>query len=83
MVRVGGMGYTINTNNPMGKRISDMTLLKTGNPIEASKNYIVSGWASVNEDTKGPPVYDIVTKYVEKKKLINIPPNKNIRIKTS
>ena len=83
MVRVGGMGYTINTNNPMGKRISDMTLLKTGNPIEASRNYIVSGWASVNQDTKGPPVYDIVTKYVEKKKLINIPPNKNIRIKNS
>jgi sulfur-oxidizing protein SoxB len=80
MVRVGGMGYTINTSNPMGKRISDMTLLKTGKPIEAEKNYVVSGWASVNEGTEGPPVYDIVTKYVEKKKVINIPPNQNIRI---
>ncbi|MBT3306359.1 MAG: thiosulfohydrolase SoxB, partial [Alphaproteobacteria bacterium] len=81
MVRVGGMGYTINTNNPMGKRISGMTLLKTGKPIEATKNYVVSGWASVNEGTKGPPVYDVVTKYIEKKKAINIPPNQNIRIK--
>lgn len=81
MVRVGGMGYTINTSHPMGKRIYDMTLLKTGEPIEAAKTYVVSGWASVNEGTKGPPVYDIVTKYVEKKKVINIPPNKNIRIK--
>jgi sulfur-oxidizing protein SoxB len=81
MVRVGGMGYTINTNKPMGKRISDMTLLKTGKPIEAEKNYVVSGWASVNEGTEGPPVYDIVTKYVEKKKVINIPPNQNILIK--
>ena len=83
MVRVGGMGYTINTNNPMGQRISDMTLLKTGKPIEASKNYIVSGWASVNEGTKGPPVYDIVTKYVEKKKVVNVLPNRNIQIKNS
>jgi len=83
MVRVGGMGYTINTGNPMGKRISDMTLLKTGKPIEAAKTYVVSGWASVNEGTKGPPVYDIVTKYVEKKKVINIPPNKNIHINNS
>ncbi|NQV82542.1 MAG: thiosulfohydrolase SoxB [Rhodospirillales bacterium] len=83
MVRVGGMGYTINTNNPMGKRISGMTLLKTGAPIDAAKNYVVSGWASVNEGTKGPPVYDIVTKYVEKKKVINIPPNQNIHIKNS
>ncbi|MEE2699726.1 MAG: thiosulfohydrolase SoxB [Pseudomonadota bacterium] len=83
MVRVGGMGYTINTENQMGRRISDMTLLKTGKPIEASKNYIVSGWASVNEGTKGPPVYDIVTKYVEKKKVVNITPNKNILIKNN
>ena len=81
MVRVGGMGYTINTGNPMGKRISDMTLLKTGKPIEAARNYVVSGWASVNEGTKGPPIYDVVTKYVEKKKVINIPPNQSIRIK--
>ncbi|MBL4691375.1 MAG: thiosulfohydrolase SoxB [Rhodospirillales bacterium] len=81
MVRVGGMGYTINTNKPMGQRISDMTLLKTGKAIEAEKNYVVSGWASVNEGTKGPPVYDVVTKYVEKKKVINIPPNQNILIK--
>jgi sulfur-oxidizing protein SoxB len=58
-----------------------MTLLKTGKPIEASKNYIVSGWASVNEGTKGPPVYDIVTQYVEKKKVVNVPPNRNIQIK--
>jgi sulfur-oxidizing protein SoxB len=83
MVRVGGMGYTINPKKPMGRRISDMTLIKTGKPIEAEKNYIVSGWASVNEGTKGPPVYDVVTRYVEKQRVINIPPNENIRIKNN
>ncbi|MBC8338321.1 MAG: thiosulfohydrolase SoxB [Rhodospirillales bacterium] len=80
MVRVGGMGYSINPHKPMGSRIGGMTLLKTGKPIDPAKTYVVSGWASVNEGTKGPPVYDVVTKYVEKKKVINIPPNQNIRI---
>jgi hypothetical protein len=34
MVRVGGMGYTIDPTSQMGSRISDMTFLKTGEPIE-------------------------------------------------
>ena len=52
MVRVGGMGYGIDIGKSIGSRISDMTLLRTGRPIEAGKSYTVSGWASVNE---GPP----------------------------
>ena len=80
MVRVGGMGYSIDVSKTMGRRISNMTLLKTGKPIDPAKNYVVSGWASVNEATQGPPVYDVVTKYIEKKKVINIQPNDNIRV---
>jgi len=80
MVRVGGMSYAIDIKKPIGKRISDMRLIKTGKPIDPAKNYVVSGWASVNEGTKGPPVYDVVTKYIEKKKVIDIPPNQNIRV---
>ena len=30
MVRVGGMGYRIDVQKPQGERITDMTLLKTG-----------------------------------------------------
>src|SRR6056297_2644664 len=36
MVRVGGMGYRIDINKPIGKRISEMTLLKTGEAIDPS-----------------------------------------------
>ena len=36
MVRIGGMGYTIDVGKPMGTRISDLTHLKSGKPIEAS-----------------------------------------------
>ncbi|MEE8187898.1 MAG: thiosulfohydrolase SoxB, partial [Kiloniellales bacterium] len=80
MVRVGGLAYTIDINQPIGKRISDMTLLRTGEPIEAGKNYKVSGWASVNEGTQGPPVYDVVSSYIARHKVIRTEENRNIRI---
>ncbi len=80
MVRVGGMGYAIDIGKPMGSRISDLTLLRTGQPIEAGKTYAVSGWASVNEGTEGPPVYDVLLKYIEDKKLINMPENRSVKV---
>ena len=49
MVRVGGMGYSIDVLKPQGSRITDMTILKTGEKVEANKSHQVAGWASVNE----------------------------------
>jgi sulfur-oxidizing protein SoxB len=80
MVRVGGMGYGIDVMKPIGERISEMTLLETGEAIDPAKSYVVTGWASVNEATEGPPVYDVVSRYVERKKVIDIPENTSIRI---
>jgi sulfur-oxidizing protein SoxB len=81
MVRVGGMGYTIDVEKPIGQRISDMTLLRSGAPIDPDKSYIVAGWASVNEGTKGPPVYDLVSGYIERLKTVRIEENPNVRIR--
>lgn len=80
MVRVGGLGYRIDIHNEMGSRISEMTLLETGEAIDANKSYVVGGWASVNEGTQGPPIYDLVTDYIRKKKVIDIQPNTNIKV---
>ena len=80
MVRVGGMGYRIDIHQKMGSRISDMTLLSTGEAINASKSYTVGGWASVNEGTEGPAIYDLVSDYIRKKKTVNVQPNSNIKI---
>ena len=80
MVRVGGMGYRIDIANAMGSRISDMTLLSTGEAIDNSKSYVVGGWASVNEGTQGPAVYDLVSDYIRKKKTVNVQPNQNIKV---
>ncbi|MEM7746532.1 MAG: thiosulfohydrolase SoxB, partial [Pseudomonadota bacterium] len=43
MVRVGGMGYHIDVSKPQGSRISKMTLLRDGSPIDPSRTYTVSG----------------------------------------
>jgi sulfur-oxidizing protein SoxB len=57
-----------------------MTLLKTGEPIDAAKTYIVGGWASVNEGTKGPAIYDLVSKYIKNKKSVTVAENTAIKV---
>ncbi len=80
MVRTGGMAFTIDIANGIGSRISDMTLVSTGEALDASKTYVVGGWASVNEGTEGPPIYDVVSDYIRRKKTVVVPENQNIRI---
>jgi S-sulfosulfanyl-L-cysteine sulfohydrolase len=80
MVRAGGLAYTIDIAKPVGQRISDMTLLRTGGTIDAAKTYMVSGWASINEGTQGPAVYDIVGKYIERVKNVRIEPNRQVKV---
>jgi len=80
MVRVGGMGYTIDVDKPMGSRISGMTLLKSGQPIEASRAYAVSGWASVNEATEGPPIWDVVGSYLKRKGTVKASATETVKV---
>ena len=80
MVRVGGMGYAIDVSKPVGSRISDMTHLKSGKPIEASKTYAVAGWASINENTQGPAIWDVVAAHVRKQGTVTIAPNAAVKV---
>lgn len=80
MVRVGGVGYSIDVGQPMGKRISDLVLLKTGQPLDAAKTYAVAGWASVNKDVEGPPVWELVERYVAAAKTVNIAPTGSVKV---
>lgn len=70
MVRVGGLEYVIDPLAKHGQRIRDMHL--NGKKIDANKEYIVAGWASVQKDVKGKPVYDVVADYLRNKKVISI-----------
>ena len=80
MVRAGGLAYTLDIAKPAGQRISDMTLLKTGEKIDAAKTYTVSGWASVNEGTEGPPVYDVVARHLQNVKTVRLEPNRHVKV---
>ncbi len=80
MVRIGGMGYRIDVSKPQGERISDMTLLKTGEAIDPSKTYIVAGWASVNEGTEGPQIWDVVESHIRKQGTITLEPNNSVEV---
>ncbi len=80
MVRCGGLGYSIDVSKPIGSRISDMTLLKSGQPIDPAREYTVAGWASVNEGTQGPPVWDLVERYVAAEKTVRVTPNTSVKI---
>lgn len=82
MVRVGGMGYTCDPEGSMGSRISDMTLLETGESIDASRSYVVAGWASVNEGVEGPAIYDLMEEYISEKDVINIQKNDAVKLKS-
>ena len=80
MVRTGGLGYTIDIAQRAGNRISAMTHLKSGAAIDPAKDYIVSGWASVNQGTEGPPIWDVVAKHIEAKKVISVRDSSAVKI---
>lgn len=80
MVRIGGMGYCIDINQPQGSRISELTLLKTGERIDPAKNYVVAGWASVNEGTEGPQIWDVVENYIRKQGTVSVAPNNSVKV---
>jgi sulfur-oxidizing protein SoxB len=67
MVRVGGLSYAIDIGKPIGSRIHEMKLVRSGEPLDPSREYVITGWASVNEGTEGPPVWDVVFDHLGKR----------------
>jgi sulfur-oxidizing protein SoxB len=80
MVRVGGLGYRIDINKPQGRRITEMTLLKTGKKIDPARTYSVAGWASVNEGTEGPKIWDVVENHIRKQGIVSLDPNNSVEV---
>ncbi len=80
MVRVGGMGYHIDVSKPQGERITNMTMLKTGEAVDPAKSYVVAGWASVNEGTEGPAIWDLVEAWIKKQGAVTIDPNTSVQV---
>jgi sulfur-oxidizing protein SoxB len=79
MVRVGGMSFTVDVDGVLGRRISNMQLLRTGAAIEPGKDYVVAGWASVNEGTQGPPIWDVVAGHLKGRSVVPAQAAKTVR----
>ena len=74
MVRVGGLKYSLDPNEKIGNRISDLEL--EGQPLDAKKNYPVGGWASVAAPLEGKQIWEVVSDYLRDKKVIrDVEPN--------
>lgn len=80
MVRIGGMGYHIDISRPIGERVSNMTLLKDGSDIDPARSYVVAGWASVNEGTEGPQIWDVIEDHVRKIGTVKLEPNDSVTV---
>jgi len=54
--------------------------LKTGETLDASKSYVVAGWASVNEGTEGPPIWDVVETHIRNQGTVSVAPNTSVDV---
>jgi sulfur-oxidizing protein SoxB len=68
MVRVGGLTFACNPRARAGARISDLRL--GGKPLDPGRTYKVAGWASVQENPMGEPIWEVVAQYLRDKKVI-------------
>ena len=81
MVRVGGLAYTIDPSQgdrPPHRR-SDLALKPASRSIRP-RNIPSRGWASVNEGTEGPPIWDVVTRHIRSKRTVAPAENSRIRV---
>lgn len=76
MVRTGGISYTIDPTNEIGKRITNLQM-SSGQMIEAEKSYKVAGWSTVGSQSEGEPIWETVETYLMAHKHI-----KNLKLET-
>jgi sulfur-oxidizing protein SoxB len=66
MVRSAGITFTLDVAAGAGQRISNLRLKRSGQPLEATRDYVVAGWASINEGVEDPPIWDLVFRHLAK-----------------
>jgi sulfur-oxidizing protein SoxB len=80
MVRSGGITFTLDVAAAAGQRISNLRLKRSGEAIEASRDYVVAGWASINQAVEGPPIWDLVFRHLAKGPL-KVTPRQDIELR--
>jgi sulfur-oxidizing protein SoxB len=77
MVRVGGVTYTIEPAQPIGRRIRDVRV--GGRPLDPARRYRATGWASLGE-ADGPAAWDVVADHLRGLKRIRLDPRPRVRV---
>ena len=54
--------------------------LKSGEKLDPAKTYVVAGWASVNEGTEGPQIWDVVENHIRKLGTVSVTPNTSVQV---
>jgi sulfur-oxidizing protein SoxB len=47
--------------------------------MEADKDYVVAGWASIIEGTQGPPIWDVVAAHLRGRKVVSAQAARSVR----
>jgi len=69
MVRVGGMTFSCEPRERIGRRIGNLRV--RGEPISASARFKVVSWASVADGVEGEPIWSVVSRYLQEKNVID------------
>ena len=80
MVRVGGLSYTCNPKNKIGNRISNLRIISSDILLESNQKYVVGGWGSVNQNVKGPAIYNLLENFISEKKVIKASSKETVKI---
>lgn len=83
MVRSAGLAYTLDVTGTSGNRIQDLRLSRTGAPLEANRRYTVAGWGSIAENTEGPPIWDIMFRYLAANPVLRPVPRDDVVLKNA
>ena len=80
MVRVGGLSYTCHPKNKIGNRISNLRMMSSDMLLQSNQKYVVGGWGSVNQNVKGPAIYDLLENFISEKKVIKASSKETVKI---
>jgi sulfur-oxidizing protein SoxB len=78
MLRVGGLSYTIDPRQSIGRRISEIRV--SGRPLETERRYKTVGWAAVGPELSGPPAWDVVAQHLRELKRVKLDPRPRVKV---
>jgi len=78
MLRVGGLTYTIDPRQPMGRRITEVRV--NGRPLGTERRYKTVGWAAVGPPVDGPPAADVVAQHLRDLGRVRLDPRPRVTV---